>query len=252
MDENTYEVIKNVGKNLNLNGNLIVKWKNQSSKNAVFSSEGAENIQNNVYFETDYEFYFAYGGNMNIDVMKKRKCEYVKFYPVVLEGYVLSFDKVINHYYSTSSQDNLSGYYSTSSQDNLSGYSNLKPFYQSKYSYSTIKHTGDNSDVVCGVLYILKPGTLKLLDDFEIDYYRNKVTLTLKNSKLLNDFNLNLQDYSQNFKIVVDAYFDLNPTKRKHVVSQTYLNHLVKGLSENELPLIYIESVKNALSLIKE
>jgi hypothetical protein len=244
--EHIYHVVNTVGNNLNLNNSILNQWRNNN--NSYYPTKSQNNLKDYPLinhstsiesFSTPYEFYFAYGANMDLEIMDKRKCEYIKFYPAILEGYVLSFDKVINHLLDGS---------------------------KSKYTYSTIKKTNRKEDVVCGVLYILKFGTLKLLDTFETDYYRDNVVVCLKDDSLLQDLKIEISNSSSyletsskntqykdnilDFKIIVSTYFDQTPTQRTHIVSETYLQHIIKGLRNNKLPETYIQNVRDSLKII--
>ena len=79
-------------------------------------------------------YYFAYGNNMNPDIMKKRGVEFVERKKGIIRGYRIIFNK--------------------KAKDN-------------NYSYANIEHTGNKEDCIEGILYQMDNNEMREIDKHE-------------------------------------------------------------------------------------
>ena len=100
-------------------------------------------------------YYFAYGSNMDIEQMKKRRCTFTSRELGILEGYSLIFNKA--------------------SKNIGEGYANIIP---------------KNNSIVYGAIYEVSEDSLRNLDIFEGvnsgHYYRKTLPLKKRNGKIVN------------------------------------------------------------------
>jgi hypothetical protein len=153
-------------------------------------------------------WYFAYGANMNTEVMKRRGIKYLFWRRYSLKGYRLLFN-----------QTYLGGMLSFANIVPLSGHS-----CNSCNSCNSCHSCNSDQEAVEGVLYMLDPSQLKRLHSYELGY--------------------NLKRLSTQPPIYTFVGLQSSFSKYAALPSSRYLKTLIRGAQEHGLNRSYIQKLR--------
>ncbi len=140
-------------------------------------------------------YYFAYGNNMNPDIIKKQGVEFLDRKKGVIRGYRIIFNK--------------------KAKDN-------------EYSYANIEQTGNNEDIVEGILYEFDSCEMREIDrheGFPTQYNKYKIKVETQEGNINAYVYIAQPEWIDN-NLKPPKFYIENMLKGKDLISPKYINFI--------------------------
>lgn len=137
-------------------------------------------------------YYFAYGNNMNFEILKEQGVEFLSRKKGILRGYRIIFNKKVKN---------------------------------EKYSYANIEQTENNKDIIEGILYELNDNEMKIIDNkegFPTEYNKYRIDVETEDGIIQAFVYIAHPEWVDNNLKPSKVYIE-NMLKAKDIISTKYI-----------------------------